>query len=695
MKNLRTLALLTLALLASLSLHAQNDPVVIEVGNQKIHQSEFMHEFRKSMGLDPKAAPTACTFEKRQALEEYLELYTNFRTKLMDAQAMRIDTLPSLRRELEQYRQELREPYLIDSVTLDRILREAYDRNHYALHAAHVLIKVRPDALPADTLEAYNKAMEVYRKAQAGADFAELAATYSDDPSAKGDPNRRRPGNQGDLGCFTVFQMVYPFECAAFALQPGEVSLPVRSDYGYHVIKLYDRVPYFGKVTLQHIWVNAKSGLNGEGMISNAYERLSNGEDIRRVAADISSDRADNAAFSADLEMNQLPPQYVVELSKLQEGQFSKPFQTQMGWHIVKLVRRETIPAYDDMSPLYKQRLSRDKRSQAPKAAFAEQCRKKYGFHDFTQERVPAKKGTKPQYKASLAECRSAITDSVTKKKWVFDSSMVTDYRPLFQIGHRTYNAVDLLRYIEGQQEWQRPQADLDQYLELRYRRFIDQCCLAMADSLLEEENPEFRELMQEYRNGLMIFAYNDRKVWRPSMNDSAGLNAFYAQTVPQRSIDNPDDEPYFWKSRAHVIDITIADSALLSPKKANKVVDKALKQGFNAATIENLLSKVAKNPQDSNVVAVSVKEQLIEEGSSPLLAKSEWHRGVFPRTLEKGYRLLVVDRLIDPTPKSVREARGYYVSDYQSHLDQELIKHLREKYNVIIHQNVVDEITY
>ena len=691
--KLRQLLPLVLGLLMAGGLHAQNDPVVIEVGNEKITKSEFMHEFRKSMGLDPKAAPTACTYEKRQALEEYVELYTNFRAKLMDARALGIDSMPSIRKELAQYRNELREPYLIDSATLDRILHEAYERNHYALKAAHILVSVRADASSADTLLAYQKAMDIYRQAIAGADFEELAENKSDDPSARFNPNTKRQGNRGNLGCFTVFQMVYPFENGAYALEPGQVSLPVRSDYGYHIIKLYDKQPYFGKVTIQHIWVSGKTG--NKSMIDNAYERLSKGEDIVRVAFDISSDRAEKASLTAGLEMNQMPAEYVMAIAKLKEGEFSEPFETQLGWHIVKLVKREAIPSYEDMVPLYKQRLSRDKRSQAPKAAFAEQCRQKYGFTDFTQERMPAMKGAKPQYKASLDECRAALTDSVFKKRWVFDPASVTDLRPLFQIGHRTYNAVDLLKYIERQQEWQGVMGDLDLYLADRYRRFIDQQSLKMADSLLEEENPEFRELMEEYHNGLMIFAYNDRKVWRVSTDDTARLNAFYAQTMPQHSIDNPDDAPYFWNTRAHVIEITVADSALLAPKTALKVVEKALKKGFAPNAIETLLLKVAKSPKDSGMVAVSVKTQLVEEGESQLLSKSEWKCGLYERPNEKGYSLLAVDRILDPMPKSVKEARGYYVNDFQAHLDQELVKMLREKYNVKIHQNVVDEITY
>ena len=170
MKKILSLALMV-TLAASLFAQQSDDPVLFEINGKPIRQSEFMNEFRRSHGLDPKAAPTACTYEKRQALEEYAELFVNFRTKLEDAYALGLDTTPALVKELKGYRDELAAPYLIDSATMQRILREAYDRNHYTLHAAHILVRVSKNASPDDTLAAYNKAMEYYNRVINGEDF--------------------------------------------------------------------------------------------------------------------------------------------------------------------------------------------------------------------------------------------------------------------------------------------------------------------------------------------------------------------------------------------------------------------------------------------------------------------------------------------------------------------------------------------
>ena len=205
---------------------AQNtdNPVIFEINGKKIYKSEFMKEFLRSVGKDPKAAPTACTYEKRQALEEYAELFVNYRTKLEDAYALKFDTLPDLIKELSGYRNELAAPYLIDSVTMNNILREAYQRNHYALQAAHILIRVDPNASAEDTLKAYNKAMECYKRAKAGENFYELAYENSEERVENNilptdDPRRK---NFGDLGTFSVFDMIY----APFSLSTLICSCP-------------------------------------------------------------------------------------------------------------------------------------------------------------------------------------------------------------------------------------------------------------------------------------------------------------------------------------------------------------------------------------------------------------------------------------------------------------------------------------
>ena len=201
--------------------------MVLEVGGHQILQSEFMHDFRLSAGSDFNKKNLSQA-EKSKSLAEYAELYANFRAKLCDSKALGLDTASDLRLELAKYRHDLAAPYLIDSVMLMKILQEAYERNRYSLHVSHILIKVGPDAPPEDTLEAYNRALEYRQRILNGEDFTAVAI----EEARRARPYDPVKPNEGELAYFSSFQMVYPFETAAYSLQPGEVSMPVRTRYG-------------------------------------------------------------------------------------------------------------------------------------------------------------------------------------------------------------------------------------------------------------------------------------------------------------------------------------------------------------------------------------------------------------------------------------------------------------------------------
>lgn len=680
-----------------------DNPVVFEINGKKIYKSEFMKEFLRSIGKDASDAPTACTYEKRQALEEYAELFVNYRTKLEDAFAMGFDTMPELVKELNGYRNELAAPYLIDSATLNNILYEAYERNQYLLHAAHILVTVGRQPTPADTLKAYNKAMAYYNRVAAGEDFYKIAAEAAEErfrAEHMSDDDPRKKDN-GDLGFFTVFEMVYPFESAAYGLEVGEFSKPVRTNYGYHIVKVMEKVPYFGKCSFQHIWVGPSADpKDSERRVSEAFEKIKSGEDFGLVCRDYTDDNstADRGGLLSDVSVRQIPAEYVSWLSRMNNGDISKPFKTQYGWHILRLLKRDTLADYEDMKPYYRQRLTRDPRSIKPREAFVEQCKRKYNFQDYTKmymkDAKPKKKGAKPSKVkvplASLAECRAAMNDSLFTRSWQFNESMVTDLRPLFSVEDKEYTAVDLLKFVEIHQKAEMPY-DLDVYLENRYANFINDKVFEYADKHLEEEHNEFASLMDEYRNGLMIFSYNDNMIWSKAIRDTAGLAKFYGEFSATRDINNEADGQYFWNERADVTVVSVADSNTIAPGKVVKIMQKATKKGWSCADISNAIN--AKTKTDSNFTVKNVP--LLEKEHQNTLKNNQWREGVYVNPTTKGYDVVRVNRLHNPSLKSLGEARGYYVNEYQLYLENELIKNLRKKYNVAIHQDVIDEITY
>lgn len=673
-----------------------HNPVVMEVGGQKIAKDEFMKDFMSSVGERLAAKPGVTEAEKRQALDEYVELYATFRAKLKDAYALGFDTMPNLIEELKTYRDELAAPYLIDSATLERILHEAYDRNHYSLRAAHILIMVSPDATPEDTLKAYKRIMGLRDRIMGGEDFFAVSSeeVHRQQPEAPTRPN------EGDLGYFTAFDMVYPFENAAYALKVGEVSMPVRTRFGYHIIKLLDKVEMFGKCDLAHIWLMGQDSTMRKYEINDCYNRLVDGQDFAIVARQ-SDDRTTNGngGLMPNATLNNIPPEYVDVAQHLKEGEFSKPFFTQYGWHIVKMVRRDTLPPYESMVPYYKQKMTRDQRGEESRKAFTLSSMKRYGIQDLTQTPVPQPKGKKRKKKepvkmqASLQQLYDIVPVEATRNRWNYNDSMVTDIHPILTMPGKSYTTLDLARYISTHQRGERPLKS-EYFVNMKYSDFIDSVVMVYVDSRLEKDNPELAAVVEEYRHGLMIFNYNNAMVWRKALHDTAGFADFYARESSTKRMDNPDDSVYFWKTRARVVTVNVVDSACMAPAKAAKILKKALKKNKGSLEMKDMLTE-AVGKKCTAPRPVSVAPDLVEMGHQNLLSAGQWQKGVYLSPKTKGYRVVVVEEVMPPMLKGQMEARGYYMNGFQNEVERKHNDMLSKKYNVKINYDVVKQISY
>lgn len=673
-----------------------HNPVVMEVGGQKIAKDEFMKDFMSSVGERLAAKPGVTEAEKRQALDEYVELYATFRAKLKDAYALGFDTMPNLIEELKTYRDELAAPYLIDSATLERILHEAYDRNHYSLRAAHILIMVSPDATPEDTLKAYKRIMGLRDRIMGGEDFFAVSSeeVHRQQPEAPTRPN------EGDLGYFTAFDMVYPFENAAYALKVGEVSMPVRTRFGYHIIKLLDKVEMFGKCDLAHIWLMGQDSTMRKYEINDCYNRLVDGQDFAIVARQ-SDDRTTNGngGLMPNATLNNIPPEYVDVAQHLKEGEFSKPFFTQYGWHIVKMVRRDTLPPYESMVPYYKQKMTRDQRGEESRKAFTLSSMKRYGIQDLTKTPVPQPKGKKRKKKepvkmqASLQQLYDIVPVEATRNRWDYNDSMVTDIHPILTMPGKSYTTLDLARYISTHQRGERPLKS-EYFVNMKYSDFIDSVVMVYVDSRLEKDNPELAAVVEEYRHGLMIFNYNNAMVWRKALHDTAGFADFYARESSTKRMDNPDDSVYFWKTRARVVTVNVVDSACIAPAKAAKILKKALKKNKGSLEMKDMLTE-AVGKKCTAPRPVSVAPDLVEMGHQNLLSAGQWQKGVYLSPKTKGYRAVVVEEVMPPMLKGQMEARGYYMNGFQNEVERKHNDMLSKKYNVKINYDVVKQISY
>lgn len=684
---------LTIALSACGALKAQsNDPVVMEFAGQKITKSEFVKSFKQANNINPEAAPTACTYEKRKALQEYVDLYANFRLRLYDAYAKKYDTATDLRNEYRKYRHEMALPFLIDSTELETLLKQTYERNQHAVRASHIMVKLESNASPKDTIVAYNKAMEIYNKAIApGADFEKLAIELSEDEQARdfvANNGQKYDGNHGDIGFFTVYQMVPEFENTAFSLKVGEISKPVRSSYGYHIIKLTDKVKAYGNIKFQHIWVKTNDTLNkqiAENKIKEAYKKIQDGDNFGTVVRNYASFivRGKEEPGLMELPVNQIPPEYLHNIQGLKDGQYTQPFETQWGWHIVKVLHTENIPPFDSLKESYRTRITSAQYGNAPQAKYIENFKKNHKFVDHTIKSP-----------SLLDPVLAALNDTVFQAQWKYNGQ-ADNKKALFEFDGKIFTAHDFAKHIEKTQHRTFP-FPLSVYLERNYKSYIETTILETADSLLELNNKEFRSTMNEFRDGLVIFAYNDDNVWSKASSDTAGLREFYNTNSKLRSLDNPNDSNFFWDQRAKTTLVYIADSACLQPQKALKSTEKILlKKKLDPKTLFNTLEKsISKKCTSEHPIGMNTK--LIEKKDPSAPKSDNWKIGAYVEPNEnKGYKVVCVTQLRDPELKSLRSAKGYYINDYQNFLETQLIENLRKKYNLVIHQDVIDSITW
>ena len=337
---MRKISFLLLCLFAVVSLSAQQSrDVLLTIDGKPVYADEFERVFSKNLSIIEE--------EQQQDVDEYLDLFIDYKLKVIEAEDLQLDTLPTFTGEYNIYKKQLARKYINQSEVSEKLVEEAYKRMQQEVNASHILFNLKPDASPEDTLEVYNKALEVRKEIlNSDKNFAQLARKYSDDPSAR--------QNGGDLGWFGVFNMVYPFETGAYETEIGDISMPVRSKFGYHLIKVNDKRENEGEVTIAHIMIEDKNNEEeAKERIEDLYKKLQEGAAFEDLAKQFSDDR--NSArregkldrFGSGKLNSEVFEKKAFSLTKA--GQVTEPFETQYGWHIIKLIDRFPIPSFNEM----------------------------------------------------------------------------------------------------------------------------------------------------------------------------------------------------------------------------------------------------------------------------------------------------------------------------------------------------------
>ena len=606
----------------------------------------------------------------RELLDDYMELFVKFKLKVKEAEYLGMDTVADYVKELEGYRKQLARPYLVDMNLLDELVKEAFDRQQEEIHARHILVSVNPDALPADTMRAWRRISLLKARVDAGEDFTEVATSKggSDDPSVK--------DNGGDLGWFTAFSMIYSFEVAAYATPVGEISNIVRTRFGYHFLKVDGRRDARGEVQVAHIMVRVpdvtdKAMLeSSKATIDAVAEFLQAGETFESLALKYSDDAttASKGGVLPWFGTGKMVEEFEnTSFALEQNGDISEPFLSSYGWHIVKRLGFKELESFDDVRNSLKKKVSRDSRADKTRSSFLKKLKTEYGF-------------TQDARRTSNLVVSVNKTDSVFHKGHPIENVYKSELgKTLFAIDGIKTTVRDFIEYSNGQKNrgLNRP---AEMILKSLIHQMVEEKLLAYEDERLEEKHDDFRLLIEEYHDGILLFELTDNKVWSKAVRDTSGLEEYHAN----------NSELFMWPERLDIAVYTCEDAKLA--KKVKKGVKKnddieAMRRELIGDRPLAIRIESALYPEGANTWGDTVF-YAIEKGTFDLNRKAP--RFMTFEVGEEGIVLIHVRDRVPPTPKTLDEARGQVIASYQDHLEKEWIMALRRKYQVEINTAVL-----
>lgn len=625
-----------------------NDPVIMTIDGKEVRKSEFLQIYLKN-NPDPK-------FDKA-ALDEYVELFTKFKLKVNEAEALGYDTIPRLVRELEGYERQLANPYLIDSTMNEELVKQAYDRTQTEVRASHILIKLNDKT--DDTLQVYNRLLKLKERIENGEDFSMVAMGKggSEDPSVA--------SNGGDLGFFTAFQMVYQFEDAAYNTEVGTVSMPFRTRFGYHILKVTDKRPARGTMKTAHIMVQV--GKNdtedkveaAKGKINEIYDLLEKGEEFESLVRKYSDDPSSNGKggelpeFGTGSSTRMVPEFEDAAFELKNDGDFSKPVRTDYGFHIIKRLSWEPVPEFEAMEKKLRSKVAKDARSQKTQASFVEKLKEEYGFK---------KKSPK-----TLSYFENVLDSTYFQGK--FDSDQVTKNKPIFLLDKKKYTQKDFALYLEKNYRSIRRGAPIKNVITEQYAKWENETILNYERSKLPQKYPAYKALITEYHDGILLYEVMSDKVWNKAMKDTTGLQEYFEK----------NKDKYWWGKRydADIFECYTMDAA---------------KQTYGLLQSDTAkVSNVIKTVNEESELNVRHRSGKYDVDRNRFFDGDDLELGLNEIYKKDGkFYVVSVKEVLEPAQKEFSEAKGAVTSDYQNFLEAEWLKELEGKYKVVINEDVL-----
>lgn len=638
-------------LLTQSFLFAQNKEVLFTIDNHPYYTDEFVRVYNKNLDL--------VKDDSQKDLDKYLELFLGYKLKVEKANKLGLQNSVTYQNELKSYRNQLSKNYINDSKVTNELVQEAYNRMTKEVRASHILVLVDEGASPEDTLRAFNKIKDIKNRLNAGEDFIKVAQQFSEDPSVK--------ENNGDLGYFSAFRMVYPFENAAFSTNVGEVSKPFRTRFGYHLVKVVDKRDNRGEVTVAHIMIvkpsthDAQLEAKAKQTIEDIYQKIQQGEGFESLANQFSEDKssASKGGVLQRFGSGQLSSEEFenVAFSLQNKNDISKPFQSPFGWHIVKLIDKHPVQSLTDMKNELEEKVRKDERSLLITNSLAKKLRAKY-----------------PQAKDSkvLASVKKIITDDFYSQTWETPLNLKDYNKTILTINKsKQVSAVAFLNFIHVQQKSKIKTKPISKLVDDLFEKFIDEQVTTYYNENLENEFPEFKYVMDEYRDGLLLFDLMDKEIWTKAKTDTLGLSNYFSQNI----------QNYQWKKRFDVNIFSSTDKDIIAKAK------KFLEKGKSIDYIKEKLNKDGK-------INIMVKSGLFEEDYDILPQYTNLSKGVSNVVTKDQYHFVVeVKEVKEVEAKKLTDCTGKAVNDYQQYLESNWVNELRKEFDIKVNAAVFETV--
>ena len=639
-------------LLCGLAVYGQSEQdILFKVEDIEVPVSEFEYIYEKNNrdGAD----------YTEFSLREYLDLYAKFKLKVKKARDLQLDTISALNAELAGYRTQLAKSYLNDREVTDRLTKEAYDRMQTDVRIAHILFRV-PRNAPSSVEDAVlNQARHAYERIEGGAGFADIALEVSNDKATR--------DNGGDMGFLTAMlpSGFYEMESTMYDLEVGEVSEPVRTTIGYHILKVLEKRPARGKVEIAHILArvndNPPNEASAMSKINGIHKRLLEGASFEEIAKDNSDDSrtAVRGGYIGKIGINSYDPVFEQAAFSLENpGDISEPIRSKVGWHIIKLIQKVPMGSYNDEKRKLEAAMAGDERMEIARVEMLKRIKEESGFAVDTVllkvytselgEEFQSFKWNKPDMPEQQL---ITFKDGSVKTTDEFSEYLLANARIRMRAqGNETAEATALSMFED----------------------FADDACISYEEKHLTEKYPEFSALMREYEEGILLFEVTKMMVWDKASTDTAGLKAFHEK----------NEGEYMWPERARVITYTV-------DTQDEKVSMKAYKRASELST-EDWAAEVEKDDAKAGYEEKKMLKAAVEERGW------KWEEGyVTPLMTDPnfGASFSIITELLSPEPKKLSEARGYVIADYQDYLEKEWVRSLTEEYEVLVNEELLESL--